>query len=380
MSLPIINDLPPELLLEVLRHCGARELIHIASTCSTLHPHAIRALYRTVDLSCHKVPMTAREYENMMGAEAVIPLQNRQNRFAATIIKHPEYGLLVESLAFRCMQRLKSLDLISFADRHERYPLPSFEFSKLEHIHIGGQMSFAFFRACIGSVDPARLINLDFDNLQDIGQMKDREPIDEEIKLSELAEYNDPQGTPMVRHTGPMRNFLWDFVGRCTALQRLALRSSGQDYDADFLWSDTIDAQRYKEYASFIRSVRGTLQHLVFEQAVRQGEIHRSCRAPHPHQTGARPMDKRFLNYILPVLIERPWPVLQSMEILGLGGRPRPCMLFDPPDMQIFINAKRKLATAVRSDTLLTVEENECRTLWLCEYDRPVYFSPRQWY
>ncbi|RFU27624.1 hypothetical protein B7463_g8701, partial [Scytalidium lignicola] len=392
MSSSIFTKLLPELQQQVMNYCGTTELIHIASTCSALHRRAISALYHTVDISCHNEPGTfkaiggpvpADYYDRAWGEGERAAYQKRQNRFAATIIKHPEYGIWVECLiwsyfgseqarngydvgnnhlwaAFRLLRRLRSLDLISFAWGHERYPLPSFQFSNLEQIRIGGPMSSAFLEACIGSVDPAKLVTLDFDNLHNFGQMKEREEIDSEINLSKLDEYDDPKGKPMVRHPGPMRGYLQRLEGRCISLRRLALRSAGQDYDGDFFWSDAIDEQRYKEYASFIRSVRGTLQHLVFEQGIRQEKSYNpiSYLGLRFSQIGARTMDKRFLKYILPVLVEGPWPALKMMEIFGLGGTPQPYIRFTPPDPQIFVEAKRQLATALGQNVILIVEEN----------------------
>ncbi|KAH8803536.1 hypothetical protein F5884DRAFT_861856 [Xylogone sp. PMI_703] len=221
MPFSIFTSLHPELQQLVLDQCGKTELIQIASTCSALHLLAIRALYHTVDISCHNKGIVQSLYgpvsTDYYGRDWIdgerARYQKRQNRFAATIIKNPKYGLLVRSLtwsyfgseqarngyevgnnhlwaAFRLLQKLQSLDLISFAHGHERYPLPSFQFSSFEHIRIGGAMSLAFYHACLGSIDPNKLITLEFDNLHNFGQMKEREPIDDETNLSRLQEYD----------------------------------------------------------------------------------------------------------------------------------------------------------------------------------------------
>ncbi|KAH8803537.1 hypothetical protein F5884DRAFT_509026 [Xylogone sp. PMI_703] len=174
-----------------------------------------------------------------------------------------------------------------------------------------------------------------------------------------------------------MQGHLRHLEGRCTVLQKLILRSSGQGHDGDSFWSDAIDNRRYKEYASFIGSVKGTLRDFVFEQGLRQEEdCHPGYAHPYnpPRQTGImRPMDKRFLEYILPVLIEGPWPVLKTVQIFGLGGKPLHHIPFIPPNPQIFGNTQRQLATALGSCVLLVVEENSRKWLWSFDRHSPTY-------
>lgn len=80
------------------------------------------------------------------------------------------------------------------------------------------------------------------------------------------------------------------------------------------------DACIYAEWATFLQSVKGTLQHLRLEQGPRAFDL-----LEHPLPPGhryIRKMDLRFLGTVWPVIAyERgDWPWLESLEILGVRG------------------------------------------------------------
>lgn len=224
---------------------------------------------------------------------------------------------------FKAMKNIQTLDFCSIAlDREICTPPPLFASAKV--IRLGGPMSFALATSILFSVEPSLITSLELNNVQDLGQLCKGKSLSSSENLSRLRETRYPNGNPKVRHPGPMRDHLRKLKGRCKALRRLVLRSVGHDHMANEMWSGPLDEARYKEWASFIDSVRPTLEIFEFEQGIppqlkNQGGCSR-CFANGPNQT-IRPMDERFIKYILPVLSHGLWPALREVTIRGVGGR-----------------------------------------------------------
>ncbi|MCJ1402952.1 hypothetical protein MMC11_006173 [Xylographa trunciseda] len=206
-------------------------------------------------------------------------------------------------------RRLRTVDFVSLATERELDSPP------------------LLLRSICHGVDPAKPRTLALDNLHDLGQARDGHDLPRASDLSTMTETDCVDGTPMLRHPGPTRGCLQPLIGRCTALQHLSLRSVGQDDVHDALWSPAKDEARYAEAAEFIASVRPTLRTLVFEQGLQADDDSDpgcgSSRAGLSTREAGRPMDVRFVKYIVPVLVEAPWPHLREMVIRGVGGSVR---------------------------------------------------------
>ena len=115
---------------------------------------------------------------------------------------------------------------------------------------------------------------------------------------------------------GPMQNLLGPLTSRCPNLRSLTMRKVGQTHPGEFTPPCIAkDKDIYREFATFIDSVRPTLQQLVFEQ----GERTARHVVPPPGQNlisrSVRPMDSRSLLICSFLLV--PW---QNLEKFELGG------------------------------------------------------------
>lgn len=185
-------------------------------------------------------------------------------------------------------------------------------------------MSYVFFRSMISS--PRSVKSLELDNVGGLGQLADGKPLQWSENHQRPPESDSPNGNPEIRHPGPMRGHLRPTQSQFTNLQHLHIRTVGQDLFEDNNWVPQRDKNRYAELASFIDSVRLTLESLLFEQGLEPEFTGiTTCgrsNLGHGPQKG-RPMDSRFLDEIMPALLRGPWPKLKSATILGVGGQVR---------------------------------------------------------
>ncbi len=343
----------------------------LAQTSKIAHAICLPVLYSRIDLSCHHdksyfckdVPLdfeprypgrykqgwdeTESDKSDAWYQQRSHELLRRQRLLIRTLLDHPEHGRYVKSLvwtyrnwgnvepplsdasvwkAFKTLINIRILDFCSLAEERQLHVPPSL-FSSARVIRISGQMTFALAFAILQSGTPSTITSLDLDNLQDIGQIckGKRMMINENLSALKESRYSD--GTPKRRHPGPMRDHLRQLKGRCSTLEHLALRSVGQDGSMEPLWSSSLDEERYQQWAAFIDSSRGSIRTLDLEQGLSArglGPVVGHCRGHahtlHPVQQ-LRPMDSRFIAYILPVLLKTPWPKLEKVTIRGLGGQ-----------------------------------------------------------
>ncbi|KAG4438658.1 hypothetical protein IFR05_005839 [Cadophora sp. M221] len=395
MSFAQFMDLALELQEEVARNCEAHELSALAQTCSWLHGVAIRALYHHVDISTHNIAglFPARNMftlaENPIAdlGDEIDHCIEKQRKFFRSMKLRPEYGAGVTRLtwtyfsqcsptndkpisdkpvwrALQCLTSVKYLDFASIAFQRERNPPPAL-FPVAEHIRLVGPMSFAFVRAILFSGQAERLVSLDLDNVLDIGQYKEGKDFKSMADLSLIPESEDSDGISVTRHPGNMRGHLKYLEGRCPRLKYLCLRSVGNDQEGDCRWSPAIDEARYDEWASFITSVRSSLEHLVVEQGLEpnQSEIGR-CR-PQPIQLG-RPMDDRFLTHLLPALLAGGFEKLKGLQVYGIGARARPEVVqsYRPKYLQLCQDIHEKLLAALGAGVDLEVREHATKSFF----------------
>ncbi|MCJ1433585.1 hypothetical protein MMC27_002948 [Xylographa pallens] len=360
MSFALFANLPLELQALVISHCKPSDHAHMVRTSRAMLKLSLPILYRDIDISIHNQPgkrpsvyipiaVEADDPSRSVPLELDAKLHSRQQTLIRTLLRKPQYGALVRSLtwtrrtcfnaayeqlpeqrtwtAFLTMCNVQTVDFVSLATERELDSPPLRMFPTAQMVRLGGVFSSALLRSICHGVDPAKLRTLALDNLHDLGQARDGHDLPRASDLSTRTETDCADGTPMLRHPGPTRGCLRPLIGRCTALQHLSLRSVGQDDVHDALWSPAKDEARYAEAAEFIASVRPTLRTLVFEQGLQADDDSDpgcgSSRAGLSTREAGRPMDVRFVKYIVPVLVEASWPHLREMVIRGVGGSVR---------------------------------------------------------
>ena len=368
-----------------------------------MHHFCLPVLYYSVDISYHNdnrewpilypgTKVTSDNPERLSDAED-LKLYRRQQVFVSTVNANPVYGSHVHRFAwtygswgfpdnrlnetstwkaFNSLKHVKSLDFCSTAIVRELNSPPPLFHSATE-IRLSGQMSQTMVSSLLHSSDLSKLTFLELNNLQDFGQIRKGKclPLTSEVETPRETRYRDQK--PKNRHPGPMRDHLYYIQGRCTALKHLALRSVGQDYKLDWFegfGSDVHDEERYTEWANFIDSVKHTLRVLELEQGLPPDKLgppgcRRGCREL--LQRDGRPMDVRFMKYIMPTLLRGPWPHLENMTIKGLGGRVQREFSLDcmGHDMQEEIDKTRlKLVSALPSSAKLHFEHEAGRTFY----------------
>lgn len=318
---------------------------------------ALPILYHSVDISYHhdnrlwpgRYPHILVPSDNPQRSSWMedVELFRRQKCFIHTLLERPTCGKLVKNLtwsnmdwpsgpeeidtfdeesmwqALTSLSSLRTVDFCSLACERETCSVPPL-FSSATGLTLCGQMSYDLATSIMHSVDLSKLTFLSLDNIHDLGQIRKGKSIPFDRELIHLRESRYADGSPKTKHPGPMRDHLRSLTGKCTALKHLVLRSVGQDFYIDTLWSTELDEQRYDEWANFIDAARYTLRVLEIEQGLPPENMN-SSRCPSgllriSPQT-VRPMDRRLLHHILPILVKQPWPSLKSMSVKGLGGR-----------------------------------------------------------
>lgn len=122
-----------------------------------------------------------------------------------------------------------------------------------------------------------------------------------------------------------MQNLLGPIAGLCPNLRTLTIHKVGEAYHGEFTRELVAkDCDLYFELAVFISSVKGSLQHIVFEQGERGAQ---PLPVQGPLLRNPRPMDTRFRVLLLGTL-QRDWRLLQSMELGGVGPVPSSSFTF----------------------------------------------------
>ena len=325
-----------------------------AQTSRGFHQLCVPLLYRHVDLSFHNDEGTWDLQGSRIESDdprrrwaRVWDIFRRQQAFIVTVLNQPQYATNVRSLiwtfqkwvdeagndieegptwmCFKAMKQLAVLDFCSMTPvSRTRTPLTLFPSTK--SVRIGGLTSLALATSILHSIDPSHLTSLDLNNLQDLGQLRERRSFTGNEDFVHVIETRYSDGSPTLRHSGIMRDHLRPLTGKCTALQNLTLRSVGSDYPVDPTRSPFMDQEGYEEWAAFIASVRSTLKAIRFEQGIIPQRPVQSiflCDRGHPRRLSLaiRAMHCRFIRYIEPVFTQSSWPALKTFIIRGIGGR-----------------------------------------------------------
>ena len=161
-------------------------------------------------------------------------------------------------------------------------------FPATTEVQLSGDLSGDLTKKLLGSINLANLTALSLDALQDPS---------EPLVL-----------VPGFYLTRPSKRLLEPLEGRCVSLRRLSLRipchSTGE--------ARSESTSVLKEYASFLASVRTSLQHLTFEQ------FEGPTRAAVGPANAIRPMDEQFAKMFMLVFFTGHWPCLARVEIRGV--------------------------------------------------------------
>jgi pimeloyl-ACP methyl ester carboxylesterase len=386
-------DLSNELWLAIFRLCDRSAWPQLNLVSKGFHVLCLPLIYQDVDLSTHdfgiRYPLfliaTGPKPTPLDRAEAKIQkLQKAQESFLDTLLQHPEYAPFIRTLTWTLMfgpelddqespidhidhphnqtwrvlltlEKVQLLDLSSghYLMRHAYVrdcPGPLFPAAK--SVRLSGVMN----EKLVGSIishHPDRLEELIIDNVQHWGLHADGRPLTTD---SGLNREHERMKEPGIYPPGPIRG-IFDSSRRYPNLKDLFLRKVASPSVADIEWVPEADIAVYKEWASLITSVKGHLKRLTFEQAP-SGTFRRA------NQT-RRPMDQRFHDYLLPVLLEGGWNNLERLEIRGVGRwyREDPIVMND--------STKAAIADAVGPNVMLIIVEEACRLAWM--WDPPGY-------
>ena len=224
---------------------------------------------------------------------------------------------------FQTLTQVRALDL-AYLSSDQSHPLasqfPDALFPAATTIRLSGVMHYSL-AASIIAVDPSKLVHLTIDNLQQEGSQNDdslfRQVAQRQAYHQQtLSSWNTLHQiyhniTPSTWLAGPMQNLLGSIAGCCPKLKSLTIRKVGQRHWRDFkITNSSIDQDLYSELATFIESVKGTLEHLTFEQ----GEEHKFCRIGPLY----RIMDQRFASMLAPTLYGGQWRYLKTMTLGGV--------------------------------------------------------------
>ncbi|MCJ1474522.1 hypothetical protein MMC13_003180 [Lambiella insularis] len=209
-------------------------------------------------------------------------------------------------------------------------PPPKILFPSATSVRLVGRLDYTFATSILHAIDPACLVSLCLDNVQDEGQMssENRSVPDLYISTAEQVDTYEPDGQRGWVVEGGMRKLLAPLAGRCTALRELVLRKAGQEKTPTEFWNNKADEELYEEWAMFVESTKRTLRTVVLEQGLPTWGVgqheprsrHLTIRGPLPPRQLSRPMDERFMRILFPVLTTGHWPCLERMEIRGVGS------------------------------------------------------------
>lgn len=320
------STLPVEIQVSIAEHCKKKDLVNLCLTSKLVNERCLHVLYRNVYLRIDRNMGTVTEARDQM-LDAV----NKQKRFVRTILSHPEYGKHVRSLKdmlyipisddsfslgldvsdeeyWRVMQLLTHVQIVDVGSRNRfatctmvpTNELPNSLFQSATSIRLLGHMQYGLAKSILNSVNPAVLkhLHLDFVRDKNVGQSQGQ--------YLPGNTYEDGR----LLAVGATSGLLTTLTGRCTALRTLGLRRVGQVQNGPG-WSVAAEEVSYIEWASFIRSVQGTLENFTFEQA-------RYLSRPFESHDKFRIMDERFIRLVLPTIVSGDWPCLTFIELRGV--------------------------------------------------------------
>lgn len=296
-------------------------------------------------------------------------------------------------------------------------------------IHLSGITSRYVVNSILDTGNPHLLEYLHLDNLQEFAELDGiPQDIPRAAKARMLASqpHHSPDTTP-TPIAGPMRTHLTPFIGKWAHLRTLHISTASQSSSSsaadvghshgrpriisishvrnDRYWNRTTEDARYAELAALLRSVAPSLRRFRFEQGptnnlgadgwaiVPSRQIMQTaCRTRPgalPPPPRVRPMDVRFVEHLVPAVVESEWPRLERMELVGAAARSRydddrPVFPYeDCGDRPAIVNTpldegtQEALRKAVGEKAVLVVKESAEGYFWIPEYGKYGHGIPK---
>ena len=178
---------------------------------------------------------------------------------------------------------------------------PTDWFQSVTGVRLVGHMQYGLAKLILNAFNPVTLECLCLDMVQD---RKITNHYDCTV-LGDMAEDG------RIIAAGVLSGRLTTLTGRCKALRTLTVRRIGESGSGSG-WHAGADEAFYTEWASFVCSVRGTVEKFTFEHWPRK------CHGMPP---ATEKMDRRFRRIVRQAIISGNWPCLTTTE---LGGVVRP--------------------------------------------------------
>lgn len=307
-----------------------------------MNERCLHVLYRHVNLRFNLCDLRKMDYSGYSPlSRRVLKVQlNRQHQFVRTMLDHPDYGkhvryfkgklcppsfddwyngMISEEELWRGLQLLthvQSVDVISDENYGSGLIVPTKQFpnglfQSATSVSLVGYMPYGLAKSILNAINPATLKHLCLGFVQ-------------EMKILERRDTNMPgerDEDGRILALGATSGLLTELTGQCIALRTLILRRIGQSQDGQHrMWHTAAEEASYLEWASFIRSVQGTLKNFMFEQA---GKTISQGLDDSNFTDEARPnriMDERFRRLLLPAIVSGTWPCLAVMKLRGARG------------------------------------------------------------
>jgi hypothetical protein len=196
--------------------------------------------------------------------------------------------------------------------------LPSLLFPTAKSVRLSGCTTSCLVASVLGSasIPGPQLRSLELEDLKQWAEIHPTPP--SFTHLRDLSAYLDANRSNLrIRRT--TTGTFTALMGCHSNLTSLRITTAGLKHVYP---QESGDNRVYALWATLLHSIRSTLCMFSFEQS--QG--HRNSSAPPPPQyqvhrprSGLRPMDRFFVQHILPVLLKTPWPRMQHTEIRGVG-------------------------------------------------------------
>lgn len=338
MATATFSSLPAEIHVSIAEDCETKDLVNLCRTSRLMNERCRHIIYRHVNLLSDPYKQGHSDF--------LAPLFDRQQQFIETLLSHPGHGKYVQFLKgtisipsfgggnflgediapveewWRAIQSLTHIRSVHIASRDgfensmvvpvKQFPNDLLRFTT--SVRLIGRMQYGLAKSILNAVNPAALEHLCLDMVQD--HMMSR-----------------PQGGNIPGNSGEdgriiadglMSGLLTTLTGRCTALRILILRRFGTHGDISrrlrypYAWHTAADEAAYVEWASFVRSIQGTVENFIFEQADKLPPYYWSI---HNRTIPTiRAMDERFRRLLFPAIVLGNWPCLTNIELRGVGG------------------------------------------------------------
>lgn len=333
MAAITFSNLPAEIHAIIAEHCKSNDLLNLCLTSKMVNERCLRILYCHVDLQLdtdHVSVLTDRtDYSQMPDT------RKKQQQFAHALLSHPEYGrhvrffktwqylpnfsdcddrIISEEEFWRVMQSISHVQRVEVLSKcvsakdimEPRKQFPTNLFRSATSVRLVGSKIYDLALSILNNaINPATLKHLCIDMIED-------------YRIEML------RGDGTIIAHGAEPGLLTALTGRCTALQTLTWRKQPHYHEVPGYppgdgWSAAAAQETaYIAWATFIRSVQGTLESFRFDLV---GGLYRDLLPADLASLASRPCsiaDETFQRRILPVFISGSWPCLTTIRLRGL--------------------------------------------------------------